>query len=68
MSLTMLAGFIVLGSFFVLAIYIWRAGKQSALLTKEEEINEAVRKAVLVRDRLRRDPDYARRLRARFSR
>ena len=68
MSLTMLAGFIVSGSFLALVVYIWRAGNQSALLTKEEEINEAVRKAILIRDRLRRDPDYARRLRNRFSR
>lgn len=43
-------------------------GEKSAKLTREEMINEAVKKALETRDRLQRDADYAERVRNRFSR
>ena len=43
-------------------------GRAQMKADKEEEINRAVLNAVLARDRLERDPDYARRLRETFTR
>lgn len=52
-----------------LAVFLaQKQGKAAMRADKEEEINNAVLKAVLVRDRLERDPDYARRLRQTFTR
>lgn len=49
-------------------VLIKKSGQTQEKLTKEEEINEAVRKGLEVRDRLQRDADFARRVRDRFTR
>lgn len=56
---------------FFSGFLVWlafRNGRVTEKSSKESEINEAVRRALLVRDRLQRDPDYARRVRERFTR
>lgn len=52
----------------VTCLWAYAAGKNSARKTKAEEINDAVFRALLARDRLRRDSAYADRVRQRFSR
>lgn len=45
-----------------------RYGRSDERKNKAEEINEKARKAILIRQRLRDDDDYARRVRTRFTR
>ncbi len=59
---------LLLFSFAALLFMARRAGKKEEALDKEEEINRAVLKAALYRDRLDHDPYYARRVRGRFTR
>ena len=48
--------------------FIYRTGGYKKQLTREEAINEAVKKAVKYRDRLGHDNSYVARLRKRFTR
>ena len=45
-----------------------RYGRSDERKNKAEEINEKARQAILIRQRLRDDADYARRVRTRFTR
>jgi len=50
-------------------IYIARKmGESDATATHEEKINDAVQKALMARDRLHADADFAKRVRERFKR
>lgn len=53
---------------FLACRWAFRAGRSAEKAQAERGKNEHVEKALLHRDRLRRDADYARRLRARFTR
>ncbi len=53
---------------FLACRWAFRAGREEEKAQNERGRNEHVEKALLYRDRLRRDADYARRLRARFTR
>lgn len=63
--ITIAMGIAALYAFYLI---VKNAGKTEQKLTKEEEINEAVEKALDVRDHLRRDTAYAERVRKRFTR
>lgn len=57
-----------IATLYAFYLIVKNAGKTEQKLTKEEEINEAVQKALDVRDHLRRDTAYAERVRKRFTR
>ena len=66
------AGFLMFG---VCAVLIWaalrrvfQAGRSTEKAQAEKGKHDNAQQALAVRDRLRRDADYARRLRARFTR
>jgi hypothetical protein len=67
--MTTLAGLsallVVIALFFYAA---WKSGRTSHIAEDEEKKNDAVEKALSARDRLLRDPDFADRVRRRFSR
>lgn len=58
----------VLAALYAFYLIVKNAGKTEQKLTKEEEINDAVQKALAIRDQLRRDNTYAERVRQRFTR
>jgi hypothetical protein len=65
-AMAALAG--IIGLLFAFCLMARRAGRTEERLTKEEQVNEAVRKALAARDRLLSDADYAERVRKRFER
>ena len=67
MSYVIAAGFGV-AALYAFYLVVKNAGKTEQKLTKEEEINDAVQKAISIRDHLRRDAAYAERMRKRFTR
>ncbi len=65
----LLAGTGVVMVVFIMALrWAYRAGQENARRGREEEINDAARKALRHHDRLLHDPDYAERVRRRFTR
>lgn len=60
-----------IGVVFLIGLVIYLAknqGRSEMRADKEEEINHAALKAVLIRNRLDSDPDFARRVRENFTR
>lgn len=67
MSYVVVSG-VALAALYAFYLIVKNAGKTEQKLTKEEEINDAVQKALAIRDRLHRDNAYAERVRKRFTR
>jgi len=64
-----------LGTFFVISalvimvlFWVFYAGRNKEKVVQSDKIYQASRRAVRLRQRLLRDPDYARRMRQKYSR